>query len=111
MTSIASPYTIPALIGYSIMFAFVFLVVVALLYYFKPLHRNTVGILALIFGVVGSFVCMGGLMFSVALHSVFVGAISLLVLLSLEIPTVYIGLKGTRLLAGVRRTNKEISSK
>jgi hypothetical protein len=92
------------------MFAFTLLIILASLYYLKPQLRNTVGIFALFFGIMSSIICMIGISLSIAFHlDPNVATISFLVLLSLEIPTVYIGLKGTRLLERAR--TKKIPSK
>lgn len=96
MTTTSEIYQPLQWLGYSIVLALVILILVAALYYFKPNHRQKVGVMALTLGGIGVAICLGVLLFSIMIGSAFLGVISLLILFGLEVPTLYIGIISLR---------------
>ena len=96
MTTTSEIYQPLQWLGYSIVLALVILILVAVLYYFKPMYRQKVGVIALTLGAIGIAICLGVLLFSIIMGSAFLGVISLLILFALEVPTLYIGIISLR---------------
>jgi hypothetical protein len=71
------------------------LIIISILYYYKPIHRFVVGIIAITLGSIGLVIYSMVLLVSIAESTVRIAMLSV-VLVAVEIFTLYIGVKSLR---------------
>jgi len=92
----SKPDFITQLLTYSIVLATAILVVVTILYFYKPAHRKIVGLIALTLGGLGSAISLGVILFTIINNIQNLGVFVTVILFCLEIPTIFVGIQSLK---------------